>query len=1263
MNSYLTRFSLIFFVCALFVFVFSKPAYADGYTNVCNFGQVFSGYLSGPVHRCPVGAGNNQYCSTATGSCSASGTVIRHVCNGYHNECVSSTPGFTGQIDESVGGSMSVTNGGCDQTIQVDVFSINCRSGGGWNAACANNSALLGYLVYHKSSCFTPTPTSPPVNTCIASSAYFLVKKFGQSEIVTPYTSLYTSDLESLRYAGYAYGTTSPINGSAYLYGPTGSGSTGFRTLSATNWPYAYNQVGTYGINLTAQDGSACFPATLNLLQPTQPPCPTCTAVACPTGNASSKFRTTASQLTGTVTTCSNPPAPACPVSSSSSCTYNSYVNTPPTCSLKVNGQTGTVTISRNDPIANMELVVTDPDYGDTVEISTYDVMAAGATQIKNDNADCGLVRSGTGADPFGLVVRVGGSVPGVISQTTNLLFNQKIAHGIYPYNSATGRFECSGKLTVEVRDRVGDAYDSSNTATCSVDVVVVNDQPTLTSVELYDKDPDLSVRTSNDKIDGTTQKLWVSNAVTNSIVGKKCTSPVDLNTPGLPCVSSVVASTRRNPLELSFTVQDTNGINDIERMGIMLQRIDNPQNEGTAAYYPASSNNIRKIVSAVYSQFQDDTIDGGVYWISRADFSKNLLDVTTRLYGERYLGSGGGSSASTKQSGILPRGWAMQFFPDCYLYYFGCGAVNLSYSNRLNFTGYPQSPFDYIFDVSTPANSYLCYEDANTVSVRTGSCNSSCAACLRRDSSGNGIQQTGTNSLKATFSLQVNDSLQEGDYALFVAGLDKVGTNINKGREQIYPYYSVGMWSRIMKDDGVCEFPNQTGCASRVFTLGLDKTPPSFSVTVSDVNTTDTFIHASVNSVVDTKSGVSSESNIYKSVFYWVDHNNPSIKGFIKSARTNEGNCDGNTVVGGGPQPCTASGDDSLVNGKWEMIGDLTQSGIPAGVVVDIYAQYCIMDDASNGTCNTSPALTATFTGIQETAWIKTSLGPVYSNVIDTLDPFDMGLSTDSDAVDASSSSLLYSPFTQQTKSVVGSLLGAASSSATLGLQNAKLGFGPTYRNPEDTNSFTFRGYVDSAGSRYSSGWYTRLLSLFQYNCNKTGTNNCATFSTAQEAMTAAGNNPKYSIVSTDDSLGDTVCQGRTAVFVQSGTFTINGQITKVNGASCIFIVADGAKIDIADTVTGGLDKVYATFVVDGTFSTNKAGTVNDRLELFGGIFTSKNVPILSRKLSNSDNKSLPSEWLVYNATVLEQFRDWFGVTQQSDIKCGASGHPVCSQ
>ncbi len=769
-------------------------------------------------------------------------------------------------------------------------------------------------------------------------------------------------------------------------------------------------------------------------------------------------------------------------------------------------------------------------------------------------------------------------------------------------------------------------------------------------------------MRTAGNYINGTNSNIWISNALFTSSRPKKCISPVDLNTAGLPCASSVSVLSRKNPVDFSVTIQDSNGAKDIERVGIFLQHI-NPAITSTSRnlVMPPISSGVQRNISSVYGQFQDEVIGTNTYWVSRADFSKTLDNAATKLYGQRYWNTNGGSSATQRVQALTYRGWAQKFFPDCYLFAFGCGAVNTPSGANPLFSANDGAIVNYIFDVESPTNSYLCYNNSLAPVIKTGSCDSTCSACISRSTSNAGIQQVASDKIKASFSLQVNDPLLEGNYAMFITGADKVGTNINKAIPVLNTDYVYNSWSRITRNQGICENATADAC-SNLFLISLDKTAPSFTVLAQDVDTVDDFIHASISGVSDAGSGVASDSNIYRQVFYWVNKADATQKGFIKSGRTGEGFCDGNRNAVAGLLPCTATGDLGTVSGQWEMIGDIAQSNIPAGVSVDIFAQYCVTDNAGNGNCLTSPPLTATGAGASGTAWIKTSLGPVYSNTLTTANPFDIRLTADPAFSDLSSSSLLYAPYLSQQKSVASSYVGTSSSSSDLGLQNAKLGVSPLLRNPADTNTFTKRSFFDPAGSRFSGGWYSRLLSLFEYNCNKTGSSVCVNHPSAQAAMTAGGTAPNYVIVNGNFSLGTLTCSGKSMIFVASGTLMINGQINRNIGSVCVIVVASGATLEIADTASGTVDKVYATMIVDGIFKTNSLTPAeSDQLEIFGSVFSSTNVPQFNRKLSDTNNKSYPAEWIVYNATPLELFRDWFGVNQVSDIKCGASGHPVC--
>jgi hypothetical protein len=45
------------------------------------------------------------------------------------------------------------------------------------------------------------------------------------------------------------------------------------------------------------------------------------------------------------------------------------------------------------------------------------------------------------------------------------------------------------------------------------------------------------------------------------------------------------------------------------------------------------------------------------------------------------------------------------------------------------------------------------------------------------------------------------------------------------------------------------------------------------------------------------------------------------------------------------------------------------------------------------------------------------------------------------------------------------------------------------------------------------------------------------------------------------------------------------------------------------------------------------------------------------------SENRQLPSEWIIYDAQVNEGLRKLLGVSRYSELKCGASSHPVCEE
>lgn len=121
-------------------------SYGSGYyTNLCGSGTAAN------AQTCNAG------CNTSSGSCSSSGdTVVRFECDGRTTDCRSGESGFAS--------SHSIGSVSCGKTVQIDVFTHNCRANGGWS--CGDND-LRDYIVWYSGDCAqsTPTPTPTPQPT------------------------------------------------------------------------------------------------------------------------------------------------------------------------------------------------------------------------------------------------------------------------------------------------------------------------------------------------------------------------------------------------------------------------------------------------------------------------------------------------------------------------------------------------------------------------------------------------------------------------------------------------------------------------------------------------------------------------------------------------------------------------------------------------------------------------------------------------------------------------------------------------------------------------------------------------------------------------------------------------------------------------------------------------------------------------------------------------------------------------------------------
>jgi PKD repeat protein len=157
--------TLLFLSFACFAVAFTshvaqiKAAMSFGngvYTNVCGTG------LNASDHTC------DQGCDPTKGTCqNSAATVVKFTCDGKQSECRSNETAFS--TSQSFDGTT------CGKTVQIDVFSKNCRANGGWD--CADRD-IKDYLVWYSGDC-----VSPAQSTCDAQgTTAIMFRKAGTSK-------------------------------------------------------------------------------------------------------------------------------------------------------------------------------------------------------------------------------------------------------------------------------------------------------------------------------------------------------------------------------------------------------------------------------------------------------------------------------------------------------------------------------------------------------------------------------------------------------------------------------------------------------------------------------------------------------------------------------------------------------------------------------------------------------------------------------------------------------------------------------------------------------------------------------------------------------------------------------------------------------------------------------------------------------------------------------------------------------------------------
>ncbi len=1008
-----------------------------------------------------------------------------------------------------------------------------------------------------------------------------------------------------------------------------------------------------------------------------------CNPVACPPGIPGTKYMTRP-VVTGHGVSCNgggcDGQSYACPPQ---------FLNNAPTCAILP----GTIELNREDLPKQFTLSVTDQDYGDAVDVTAVEVVDTAG----NLNS-CIRVTSVAGGSLIG-PIKAGSNNASDITKATPFLVDAREAHGIYQRDPNSGASICSGILKVEVKDLDSDlgGADTSDKFTCSVNVKVTNQAPQLKAVSLFDKDNDQNLRESGNLINGVNTSINVGSSfqTAEKLRASYCNEPLSILDPiRCPGGGEKYLRTRHNPLLFEFTVSDANGSDDIMQAGVWLQYQQAGTNVNIANLPPVAPNpnpTARYSFQALYSEKESKNIAGQFYFISRGCLSSacgqlNLATSAKQIFSGLALINGLGSYAGDgtkignllngKQQIATTNEWHQKGFPDC-LQTDSCTGANIPTVATSLATANAAAKSNYAWAVGSDDTHLLCYpSNSNVPTVIQAStpvvCPANCAACIKRE----GVAQTGNaNEMKFSFGIYFNDKdagqgMVEGKYSLLVSALDKVGVPIasvtGKGDEG---------WTRFDKAGNVCA---GASCAANTdFALLYDPIPPkvTFDKWVASASQLDTITATGLVSDNAGGSGVAGISNRFIARQTTLDGEPLDERAWAKKV-------DGVTEFNG-----SQDHDATFRGGAITMLGK--------GLVPEesIIAGACAYDFAGNMSCGRNSN-----EYVFLSAWLKTSFGDIYSSksgsspfayTIPTNTTINALINTDNtskkDAIKSPNIDI-YAPYTEQIFTAgTGIVLTGASS--TMGLSGGyvaagstvslPLGFKGNYRNGnEATKNNLFAVSPLTLGSEFDRTRSTAILNCDLLNESTPGT--CQTSGSIADVSSTAA---KIKLLSTGTTTINTlVCNQVNIIFV-SGTVTVTGNVTKADKTSgCIFVLSSGSSLVIDDISSNQrtaspdgkgspyVDRFEAAIVAanGATIKSRKpfvkpSGTV-DRLEITGWVYAADSVPQFLRSLAPVDNRRYPSEWIVYDATLLDLFRPILGIEKTIDLTCGTSKHVLCT-
>lgn len=997
---------------------------------------------------------------------------------------------------------------------------------------------------------------------------------------------------------------------------------------------------------------------------PTPTPC-SCSPRGCNPGRPTTKFMTT-SVGNGTGKSCNDPCNPS---------TYNCdpvSVNTKPSCSIAP----ASISMTREDNPRQINFTAVDADYGDTVQITKVKVVDT-AGNLKS----CVNVNTLGGGGIENLTVKAGSNNAGATSQTTGLLVDARSAHGVY--DNVGGQSICSGFIDIEIRDvdSDGGGPDVSDFASCRVAISVTNQAPTLSDVKIIDQDVMTTVRDSGNNgnlLDGRGQVNMGSPLTTQSKArASVCAEPLAILDP-IKCPGGgeryeAGMSSRRNPIQVEFTVKDANGLDDILQAGLWIQRTAQDANDIALPLANVGSK-IRNSIQVMYSEKRDEQVVAGVNrWnlVSRACLTPpcgptSLQSSSNQIFSA--LAHIPALGAYVGQNGVIKHGdtqwasqksWHSEGFPDCLFKPSGCANTNVPDNAKTQATAAVNTLANYEWAVAADQNHLICFANNSLVpSVITSSipttCPVTCAACAKKE--GVELVAGDPTAMRFKFGIYFNDldggqGMPEGSYSIFVSALDKVAA----------PLYSVtgkgaDGWLKFNRNGAPCTGAN---CAAGTgFTLLYDSTPPSIDSDIGWTSTSGT-VEANVKFTDGSGSGIGGVTNMFMVRQEMLD-------GEPLGDRQWATNSNGQPFNGMNERQNLAS---SAVT--YKLVGTGLQGG------EDIVTGLCAYDRAGNMTCgrNGTPYVFLA-------PWLKTSYGDIFS-AKGGATPFAQTL-PNNDATVKDNTRNLYAPFTEQMFTVGTGLL------MTGGVSGQGIGISGGYViNPTTNAQIGFKNYYRTGASSYNVFGHTpflvgnefeRLRAIGISNCsylNTINNTNCQT----NGSIDSIGAAPYNMIYVESATVTNLICKNANVIFV-TGALTVNGSITKdtTTQSGCMFVFGPSALLTINDTPSDirtpagdgkgqpNPDKFEAAVVAmnGATVQTTKGARgattkSTDRLEFRGWVYSANTTPIFKRDLAPVDNKRYPAEWIIYDASLLDVLRPIVGIEKTVDLLCGTTTHPLC--